>query len=387
MTAAATVTSPHQTTPSFYRPCWIEIHEKALRHNWKSLRHLASKDVRFLTVVKANGYGLGILPVSSIAVEEGSDYLGVSSVEEGLQLRKAGFKIPILILGSLFPFHSFSLLFDYKLTPTVASLAAAHALDEIADKKGKKLPIHLKVDSGFGRIGVSVKNALPFIQKVARMNGLELEGLYTHFASSDVDPLYTHEQTSAFIALVQAANKEGIRPRWIHMANSAALVRYPETHGNLVRPGIAFYGVNPYAEAGSKIKLEPVLTWKSRIIFLKTVPKGTSVSYARTWTARRESRIATLAAGYADGLPRLLTNIGEVLLKGKRAAIIGRVTMDMTMVDVTDIEHARVGDEVVLLGKQGSDVITPLEMAAWAQTNAYEILCGIAPRVPRILKP
>lgn len=382
---SAAVTPSRPPTSSFYRPCWIELHPSALRANWNALRAKLPPSVEMLAVVKANGYGLGALNVAKIAVAEGAAALGVSSVEEGIQLRQAGYKTPILILGSLFPFESFSLLFEYRLTPTVASLEAAQALDRMAADLEQKRPVHLKIDSGFGRIGVSIANAPRFITEVAAMKGLLVEGIYTHFASSDVDPEHTLAQAKAFQTVIQDVAKLGVRPRWIHMANSSALLRFPETHGNLVRPGIAFYGVPPYAGAEKEVVLKSVLTWKSRIIFLKTVPAGTSVSYARTWVAKRESRIATLAAGYADGLPRLCTNRGAVLLAGQRAPIVGRVTMDMTMVDVTDLPACRVGDEVVLLGEQGGASITPLQMAEWAETNAYEILCGIGARVPKVI--
>jgi alanine racemase len=383
--AAATVTPPVSPLPTFYRPCWIEIQTSALRANWKALRSKLSKNVQVLAVVKANGYGIGLLHVAKVAVEEGAQYLGVSSVEEGIQLRQAGFSVPILILGSLFPFESFTLLFDHRLTPTIASVEAAQALQRLATERGKVLPVHLKVDSGFGRIGVSLSSAAAFIEKVAAMKGLSIEGIYTHFASSDVDPDYTLEQCRAFQAIMKAVKGKGIEPRWVHLANSSAILRFPETHGNLVRPGIACYGIPPYPGAEKDVALEPVLTWKSRIIYLKTVPSGTSVGYARTWKATRQTRIATLAVGYADGLPRLLTNKGHVLIGGSKAPIIGRVTMDMTMVDVTGLRPCRIGDEAVLLGHQGPEEITVSQIAEWAQTNPYEILCGLGPRVPRVI--
>ena len=367
------------------RPCWVEIDGEALRSNWRTLRGKLAKEVQMLAVVKANGYGLGLLNVSRIAVEEGAAYLGVSSVEEGLALREAGFSIPVLILGSLYPFDSFELLFEHKLTPTLASLAAAEALSALARKRGERLPVHLKIDSGFGRTGVSVSNAPAFIQQVAQKPGLLVEGLYTHFASSDVDPDYTQAQAQAFLSVVQKVKSQGIEPRWIHLANSAALLRFPETHGTLVRPGLAFYGVPPYPRALNVIALTPALAWKSRVIFLKMVPEGSSISYARTWIAKRPTRVATLAAGYADGLPRILSNKGQVLIGGRRAPILGRVTMDMTMVDVTDLPDCHVGDEAVLLGRQGAEDLTANEMADWAQTNAYEILCRIGARVPRVV--
>jgi alanine racemase len=337
-----------------------------------------------LAVVKANGYGLGLRSVAQVAVEEGAAYLGVSSVEEGITLREAGHPTPVLILGSLYPFESFPLLFQHRLTPTIASLEAAQALSRLAQERKEKIRVHLKIDSGFGRIGVSVSNAPAFIAQVAQTPGLVIEGLYTHFASSDVDEAWTRAQTKAFLSVAEAARAQGITPQWIHMANSSALLRFPDTHGSMVRPGIAYYGVPPYAGAEKVVSLKPALAWKSRVIFLKTVPEGSGISYARTWTAKRKTRVGTLAAGYADGFPRILSNKGSVLLLGKRAPILGRVTMDMTMVDVTDIPDCRVGDEAVLIGTQGAQEITALEVAEWAQTNAYEILCRIGARVPRV---
>ncbi len=335
-----------------------------------------------LAVVKANGYGVGLLSAAKVAVAEGAAYLGVSSVEEGIALREAGFKTPVLILGSLYPFESFPLLFQHHLTPTIASLEAARELSIVASKRREKCPIHLKIDSGFGRIGVSATN--PLVAEVAVIPSLVVEGLYTHFASSDVDEAWTRAQTKAFLSVVEAARALGVQPKWTHMANSSALLRFPETHGTMVRPGIAYYGVPPYTGAAKDIALKPALSWKSRVIFIKTIPEGFGISYARTWTAKRKTRVATLAAGYADGFPRLLSNKGHVLLLGKRAPVIGRVTMDMTMVDVTDIPDCRVGDEAVLIGAQGAEEITAIEMADWAQTNAYEILCRIGARVPRV---
>ncbi len=370
--------------PSFYRPCWVDISLEALRHNFQVLRQRVASPVQVCAVVKANAYGHGILPISRVVAEAGAAYLGVSSLEEGLALRAAGIQTPALILGSLYPFENFTHLFDAHLTPTIASLASAQELDKLAQKRHQKLPIHLKIDSGFGRIGVSVSNALDFIQKVAALKGLEIEGVYTHFASSDVDEDYTHTQTQAFQSVVQAAQAKGIRPRWVHMANSSAIIRYTDTHGTMVRPGIALYGIAPFRGAEKELALKPILSWKSRIIFLKTVPAGAVISYARTWVAKRTTRVATLAVGYADGLPRLLSNQGQVLLGGQRVPILGRVTMDMIMVDATDVPNGHVGDEAVLLGSQGAEQIPVEEWAKWAQTNPYEIVCRIADRVPRI---
>jgi len=376
-------------TAAFYRPCWVDIDTAALRQNWRALKKRLEPAVAMLAVVKANAYGHGLATCARVAAQEKAAMLGVSSVEEGIAVRKTGLDLPVLVLGSLYPFSGFPLLFKYHLTPTIASLQAAEALDQLARSRGKKHPVHLKVDTGFGRIGVRAgtgEAALTFIRKAARLTGLKVEGLYTHFSSADVDARYTRRQHTLFQDLRRAAAQIGVRPRWIHEANSSALLRFPETHSTMVRPGLAFYGVDPYKGASTTVALEPVLTWKSRVVFLKTVPAGFPVSYAKTWTSKRQTRVATLAVGYADGYPRILSNKSHVLIAGCRVPVIGRITMDMIMVDVTNVPSVRVGDEAVLIGKQGRESISAGELAGAALTNPYEILCRIADRVPRIVR-
>jgi len=367
-----------------YRPCWVEVDTVALRANWRALRALLKPSVDLLAVVKANAYGHGLVPCARVAVEEGAALLGVSSLEEGVALREADVRSPILILGSLFPFTNFPVLFDHRLTPTVASLDSARALSHLAQRKRRRLAVHLKIDTGFGRIGVQTHRALAFLRDVSKLPGLTIEGLYTHFSSADVDPAYTRLQTQRFQEIVQAAARFKIRPRWIHQANSSAIIGYPESHATLVRPGLAFYGVAPFPGAQKRISLAPALSWKSRVIFLKMIPKGFPVSYARTWTARRPTRVATLAVGYADGYPRALSNKGAVLLGGRRVPVIGRVTMDMLMVDITALPGVHIGEEAVLLGRQGKEEISAWDLARATGTNAYEILSRIADRVPRV---
>jgi len=368
----------------YYRPCWTEIHRSSFLHNLTTLRQYLSPQTELLAVVKANAYGHGMAPIASWAESGGASWLGVSSLEEGIQLRDSGISKPILVLGSLYPYDVFPILFQKQLTPTVASLEAAEALHRLAESKNKPIPVHLKIDTGFGRIGVSPSHAVEFIRQVAQKKGLLLEGIYTQFTSSDCDPDYTAWQRNAFEKILQEIQAMDIRPRWIHMANSAALLRYPETHGTLVRPGLALYGIRPAPDLPASLALQPILTWKTRIIFLKQIVQGAIVSYGNTWKSKRLSRIATLAVGYADGLPRLLSNQGFVLIQGKRAPIIGRVTMDMTMVDVTDLPECHIGEEVVLVGRQLEDQIAIEEIAKLAQTNSYEILCDIGARVPRL---
>jgi len=367
-----------------YRPCWAEIDLSAFSRNIQTLQKTLPDSTQLMTVVKANAYGHGSVAIAEAAEKSKVAYLGVSSLEEGVELRKAGLKTPILVLGSLFPFENFPVLFDYQLTPTIASLGAAEALSAEAARRKKDCPIHLEVDTGLGRTGISAAHAVETIQSIAQLPNLVFEGLYTHFASSDVDVEFTRRQTDSFAEIVQTAGKLGVHPRWIHLSNSSGIFRFPTIPATLARPGIALYGVAPYSPLPQSVRLEPVLSFKTRVVFVKMLPQGASVSYARTWTATRPSRVATLAVGYADGLPRLLSNRGEVLIRGQRAPIVGRVTMDMTMVDVTGLPECHVGDEVVLIGKQDTQELRAVEWAAWADTHAYEILCGISARVPRV---
>jgi alanine racemase len=368
----------------FYRPCWVDVELSALAHNFRQLKRRLAPKTRVLAVVKANGYGHGLIPSARAAINSGAVMLGVSSLEEGVELRHAGIETPVLVLGTLFPFENFRVLFEKKLTPTIASVDAARALSAQCRRRRQKIAIHLKIDTGFGRIGTSVSNAVRFMEQTATLPGLVIEGVFTHFSSSDVDAAYTRGQAQAFWKVIRSVATRGIRPSMVHLANSSAILRFPETHGTLVRPGLALYGAYPYARADKAVQLRPMLTWKTRIIFLKSIPKGFSLSYARTWKASRASRVATLAVGYADGYPRILSNRSDVLIKGRRAPVIGRVTMDMMMVDVTGIPACRVGDEAVLIGAQGGHRIAAEELAQKAQTNVYEILSRIAPRVPRI---
>jgi len=363
---------------------FVLVSRGQIARNYRNVCSVVGPGVDVLGVVKADAYGHGAIEVARVLVAEGARWLAVSSVDEGVTLREAGLRAPrILVMGGFLPDEGRQLA-EHQLTPVIHSLAQIRQVERLAQSSGELIRYHLKIDSGFGRIGVSLSNAPGFIRQVAGMPGLLVEGIYTHFASSDVDPDYTQAQAQAFLSVVRSAATDGIRPRWIHMANSSALLRFPETHGTLVRPGLAFYGVSPYPRSSNVVTLSPALSWKSRVIFLKSVPEGSPISYARTWSAKRPTRVATLAVGYADGLPRIVSNKGQVLIGGRRVPILGRVTMDMTMVDVTDVSDCHVGDEAVLLGRQGAEEITANDLAEWAQTSSYEILCGIAARVPRL---
>jgi alanine racemase len=358
----------------------------AFVRNLKALADLAGPGARLMPVLKADGYGHGAVPLARAAEGAGVRSLwgfGVSSVEEGISLRRAGARKPILILGSLYPFDSFRAVLAHRLTPTVASLSAVHALARAAGRS-RRAPVHLKVDTGMGRIGVSPA-AAPAAARAVRARGtLRLEGVYTHLARADSFPA-TRAQLDVFRRVVRSLRRSG--PLLAHAANSAGLLHHPASRMELVRPGLALFGASSWPGRRDPVELAPVLTWKSRVVFIKTVPPGTPVSYGAAFRTRRRSRLATLPVGYADGYRRALTGRAAALLRGRRCPVVGRVTMDQIVVDATGVPGVDVGEEAVLLGAQGEARISVEEMAAWADTIPYEIFCGISSRVPRVLSP
>jgi alanine racemase len=337
--------------------------------------------------VKADAYGHGAIPLARKFLESGGDYLGVSSLEEGIVLRQAGINSPILILGSIYPYETFSQIFTYRLTPTVASLAVIEELERLALKfnPAVRLAVHLKVDTGMRRIGISPSLVEKVVEKISSSH-LFLEGIYSHLASADSDPDYTREQIKILQEIKEKLETKGIIIPFYHLANSTAILHYPEAHFNLVRPGLLLYGLFPYQGAEKEIELKPVLSLKTRIVFVKKVPPGKRISYGGTFTTKKESWIATLPIGYADGYSRSLSNTGEVLIKGKRCPVVGRVTMDMLMVEVSSLYPLEVGEEVVMIGRQGEERITIEELARKIGTISYEIICGLSKRLPRIYK-
>ncbi len=363
-----------------------EVDLGALAYNYHQLRQLAPPSVKFLAVVKADAYGHGAIPVSKKMEELGTDFLGVATVKEGVELRNGGIKKPILVLSGIYQEDAEEVL-DYQLTPMVYRLEIAEALSAAARKKGKKIPVHIKVDTGMGRIGVFFEEAPVFANRMRRFGNLEIEGVASHFSTADEgNSSFTEEQLKRFSRTIEEMKKLDIDPPFCHIANSAALVNLPAAYFTLVRPGIMLYGSYPSPSLKTKVSLRQVMSWKSRIADLKKVPVGYPISYGRTFVTERPSFIAAIPVGYADGYNRLLSNRGEVLIKGRRAPVVGRVCMDWTMVDVTAIPGVEVGDEVVLMGSQSGQEITPEEMGEWIGTISYEILCSVGKRVQRIYK-
>jgi alanine racemase len=365
------------------RPTLAAIDLKALSHNYAEVTRRAG-DRKVLAVVKAQAYGHCALPVARKLVELGCSMLGVATVEEGRGLRDAGITAPIVIMGPVFPEQAGAIA-GAKLTPVVYTLPVARALSAAAAGTGGTLTVHVKVDTGMGRIGVTPEEGASFIATINRLPGIVVEGLMTHFADADLrDKKFAAAQMDRFESLLHALEAGGISIPLRHAANSAAVLEYGRALLTMVRPGLMLYGYNPL-ESGVAADLRPVLSLFTRIAFLKKVPAGVPISYGRTYVTNRESLIATIPIGYADGYSRSLSNKGEALVRGKRVPVAGRVCMDMTMLDVTDVPDVAAGDEVVLIGSSGSERITADDIAAKTGTIAYEVLCGISGRVPRII--
>jgi alanine racemase len=361
------------------RPLWAEIDLDALADNVRLLKSQAN-GASLLAVVKANAYGHGAVAVARAALAAGANRLGVISIDEGEQLRRAGITAPILVMGHI-PAGEALRLADLSLTPSVVSDQAALALARVASERGIEMPVHLKVDTGLNRYGLPHSEAADMGRWLHDLAGIQVEGLFTHFASADErDKSYTMEQHRLFLSVAEQLNWVPIR----HVSNTAALLDMPDMSLEMVRPGLGIYGCYPSTHVKRSLPLRPVLSLKGRIARLTPLAPGESVSYGRTWKASRPSLIGLVMCGYADGLPRALSNRGSVLVRGRRAPIVGRMCMDMCMVDLSDIPDVAVDDEVVIIGRQGEQEISADEVAELCGTVSYEILCGISARVPRL---
>ncbi len=364
------------------RPVWAEINLDNYTHNIKVIKE-RYPDTKIMAVVKADGYGHGAIPVARASLLGGAERLAIAIVDEGIELRDAGFTSPIQVLGGTLE-SQLEQVVDYNLIQTVFNLETVRTLSEIAEKKGKTVKVHLKIDTGMGRVGVMPEEAGEIAAQIVSLPNINLEGLMTHFATADeADKSYTERQVHRYCQALADIESRGIEIAIKHVANSAAIIDLPQYKYDLIRPGIMSYGLWPSAEVDHDIDIRPVMEWKARIVHSKRVALGTAVSYGKTFITRRESVIATLPLGYADGYSRQLSNKGQVLVKGQRAPIIGRVCMDQCLIDVTDIPGVEVGDEVVLLGRQGDEFISAEEMASWIGTINYEIVCLVNKRVPR----
>ncbi len=364
------------------RPTWAEIDTSALKSNIRSLRRHVAPSARFLAVVKAEAYGHGALGVAGAALEEGAWGFGVATPYEGQLLRAARVETPIIILSPTFPQQAEDVLKN-RLTPAVTSLETAAALSASAPGPQE---IHVKVNTGMNRSGISCEEAPDFIRAVSALPNIIVAGVFSHFAGADdPDRHPAYDQFDRFEALLRRLGDAGLRPPIAHIANSAALIDMPETSLDMVRAGLAMYGMYPSSFVSRSVKLAPVLGWKTRIVETRRLAPGDAVSYSGTWIAPRPTTVALLPVGYADGYRRALSNRGAVLIGGRRCPVAGRVCMDLTVVDVGDAE-VKPGDEAVLIGRQGTEEITADEMAGWIGTNNYEVTTQVSYRVPRRLK-
>ncbi len=365
-----------------FRPTWAEVNLNNLEHNFKKVKSLLQPEIKILVTVKADAYGHGLIPVAKRLATSGVDYLGIASIDEGIKLRKAKIKVPILIVGLILK-EDLQPLFTYNLIPTVCDKELANVLNVKAANLRKTIPIHIKIDTGMGRIGVLQNQALKLVKDVSRLKNIQIQGIFTHFALADVNRKFTALQIKSFDKLVDDLKKSGINIPLVHAANSIGLIDYQDSHFTMVRPGLVIYGL--YPKNNLKINLKPVLSLKTRIIFVKRVGKGFGISYGLTYVTKRSTNIVTLPIGYGDGYPRNLSNLAPVLIAKKRFRISGRVCMDQLMVDVGNYQP-KVGDEVVLIGRQGKEKITAEELASLSDTISYEIVCGLGSRIPRVYK-
>lgn len=368
------------------RGVWAEIDLKAIAHNVRELRRITSPQAGLMAVVKANGYGHGAAQVARAALENGASRLAVATLGEAIRLRREGIGVPIMIFGYT-PEYLLDQVLEYDIIQTVFSEAGAAALSEAAVKAGKRTKVHLKIDTGMGRIGFrAVEDPLKDILSLAKLPGLEIEGIFSHFAVADCrDKAYTEAQFELFMKITQSLAAAGLEIPLRHICNSAGIIELPEAHLDLVRPGISIYGYYPSNEVDrSKLSLKPAMTLKCEVALLKEVGPGSSISYGCTYQTKAGEIVATLPIGYADGYTRLFSSKAEVLIKGTKAPIIGRVCMDQCMARVSHIEGIKAGDEVILMGSQSEQHITADDLAELIGTISYEILCMISERVPRV---
>ena len=370
--------------PQSYYRCWVEVDLDALRHNIAAIRSRLRPETGLIAVVKADAYGHGLPQIAGVLMQCGVNTFAIANLSEALVIRQVGGSgWPILLLGSSFPFEVEKIV-EQQITPTISTIEEARWFSEEAARQDCTLPVQIEVDTGMGRVGFWHEDALEQIGQVATLPHLKIDALYTHFPSADDNIKETRRELDAFLRVAESLRSSGISIPKLHAANSAALLNVAEAQLDMVRPGLLIYGICP---AGCRADdFRPVLSFKARVALVKNVPAGRSISYGQTFVAKHPMKVATIGAGYGDGFSRNLSNAAEVLIAGTRCRVLGRVTMDQIMVDVTSLPVVNSGDEVVLIGRQGSAEISASEVAQWAGTIAWEVLCGITKtaRVPRV---
>jgi alanine racemase len=367
------------------RPAWVEVDLAAIARNLERIRQDAPPGLSFLSVVKDDAYGHGALPVAHLALNAGARFLAVATLEEGIRLRQAGLRAPILLLGER-DSTELSWAVTYELTCVVGELALIGELARYAHRTQKRVPVHIKINTGMNRYGVRWEEAWPLCEKILSEPALRLEGVLSHFAQSDErDKTFARIQLERFQQVLRTLEDKGIRPPWRHICNTGGYLDLPEAHFDLVRLGLLPLGVYPSRVCRQIPGLEPALSVKARIVALQHLRPGDTVGYGMHYRAPSHRRIAVLPLGYGDGMPRL-RNAGAVLIRGRRAPIVGGVAMDAFMVDVTHIPEAKLGEEAVILGRQNDEEITAQELASWQQSVVYEALVRWQPRLPRLYR-
>ncbi|OIP75130.1 MAG: alanine racemase [Oscillatoriales cyanobacterium CG2_30_44_21] len=362
---------------------WIEVNQLAIKHNVQQLKSLLNPETELMAIVKADAYGHGAVEVSQAAIEAGASWLGVATIPEGIQLRNAGITAPILVLGATNAADEVKAIAEYRLQPTICNSKQSLIYHEVLSIIGEKVPIHLKIDTGMSRLGVDWQEAIAFVKLVQHLPNLEIISLYSHFATADeLDRSFMHLQSQRFAQVIETLKHEGLAPPRIHICNTAAMIGNRQIHYDMVRAGLGIYGLYPASHLKNIIDLQPALTVKARITQVKEITAGTSISYGRAFIASENMKMATVAIGYADGIPRGLSNRIRVAVHGQRVEQIGTITMDQCAIDVTNIPDVNIGDTVTFLG--GDSGNTADDWANLLNTISWEILCGFKHRLPRI---
>ncbi len=363
---------------------WAEIYLDRLIDNYLFIRKMVGNK-KIMAAIKADAYGHGAVEIARTLQQFGVDMFGVASAEEGIELRVAGINAKIIILSPVMD-NQIDEIIEYNLIPTISEFTFFEKLNRKLQKLKRPMLVHIEVDTGMTRTGFPYEQTFNAVKKINNSPYIKIEGIFSHFPLADSDGAFSKKQIKNFSQLIGQLHSVKIRPKFIHLANSSGIFRFPDSHFNLVRPGITLYGLTPSFRIILNGNVKPVMSLKSRIVNIRRVPKGTPISYGHTYRTKRKSTIATVSVGYGDGYPRLLSNNAEVLCYGKRANIVGAICMDLMMIDVTDIPQARLGDVVTLIGRDGNEEIKAEELAKKCNTIVYEITSGIGPRVARVFK-
>ncbi|MBC8461868.1 MAG: alanine racemase [Deltaproteobacteria bacterium] len=365
-------------------PNSVKIDLSALAHNLRQIRMLISKDTKIMGIVKSDAYGHGLFKVSQTLEKNGIDCLGVAYLHEALELREKGIKVPVVILCGIHSKDECCEVVGKDLTPVLFDLMMAEILDQESERQGKRTPIHLKVDTGMGRLGISHEDIAPFIKRIMAFENLDIKALTSHLSSADERVSdFTETQIKKFEKAIEVGHSMGLRLPLNNLANSAGIMGYKKAHFEMVRPGIMLYGCLPSPEFKTHVVLNPAMHFKGRILQIRDLPDQTPVSYGRTYYTKGARRLAILSVGYGDGIPRTISNRGSVLIRGNKVPIVGTICMDLSMCDITGLKDVRPGEEVVFLGSQGQETIIGDDIAGWAGTISYEILCSVGQRNKR----